>query len=201
MAKTALFRSAMFGYHKSEVNEFIAKQNERNLALKKEVAELEARFEQYRRYYESLLQLHQENLAVLREMRVRASKNAQTVRDLQGVFESICASYQKLDEFAKQQQQAVLSAKVYEEKALKYESLANTMREMVLQKDAPEQTSGLPELELPQAIPEGEFDDLMCAAEDALGALNADASAFFAASDRFQIPGKPENETQDASSL
>ena len=202
MAKTAFFRSAMFGYSKSEVNEFIARQNERNVALKNEVSELESRFEQYRRYYESLLRLHQDNLAVLKEVRVRAARSEENISALQNVFQSVSKAHRELYEFANKQQNAVMSARVYEDKARKYEELAHSMREMILPGEHSGADDRLPVLDLPQSLPDSaHIEGLLQSAKEAFGALSADAQAFFTAADRLQIPGKPEEQKKNASSL
>lgn len=199
MAKNSLFRKVLFGFAKEDVNRYIAAQDRRVRELSASLEALEEKFEAHRRFYEALMRVYEENLTVLREVQIRAAKNEETVRRLSGIFGSLADSYQSLYQIALEQQAAIVTAKLYEEKATKYDALALQMKELVLPESMRTATEALRPLPAVGELPEQQ--DVFTLTEQADGALRemlADAKAFFTASARLQNPAPPEAQTQNA---
>lgn len=193
MAKNALFRRELFGFSKADVNQYIAAQNERLRELSASLDALEKKFDAHRVFYETLLRVHDDNLAVLREVQTRAGRNENTVRALTDVFNSLSVSYRNLYELAYQQQQALTVAKLYEDKAGKYDELSRRMKEMVLPASMQEMIPPLAPLPEVETLPSPkELDDLTVRASEALNEMLSDARAFFGAGLRLQTPGRPD---------
>lgn len=198
MAKNSLFRRSLFGYSKEDVNAYILEQNERVQQLTQALSALEERFESYRRFYETLLRVHDENLAVLREVQIRATQNEERVRILSEVFGVLSASYASLYELASEQQNALSTAKQYENKATKYDALALQMKELVLPESMRSAQAPLAPLPEVAALPaEDALSSLTERADSALREMLADARAFYMASARLQTPASVQENVQN----
>lgn len=194
MAKNSLFRKSLFGYSKEDVNQYILTQNTRVQELTAALAALEEKFDAHRRFYETLMRVYDENLSILREVQIRAAQNEERVRALTEVFGALSVAYQSLYSVAQEQNAALATAKLYESKATKYESLAAQMKELILPEEM--RTAGAPLLPLPSvsALPETVvLNDLTARADESLREMLADARAFYTASTRLQNPNPPQD--------
>lgn len=194
MAKNALFRRALFGFAKEDVNHYIAKQDQRVQELVSALGALEEKFETHRRFYETLMRVYQENLKVLREVQIRAAHNEETVHRLSSLFASLSAAYRELYELSAAQKEALSTAKLYESKATKYDELSRQMKELVLP-ESMRTVDHTPLLPLPQLadLPQASAVDALSAeADEALKEMLADAKAFSSACARLQNPAPPQ---------
>ncbi len=193
MAKNSLFRHSLFGYSKEDVNDYILKQDARVRELSAALETLETRFESYRRFYETLMRVYDENLAVLREVQIRAAQNEERVRALSEVFGALTAAYDSLYRLAQEQKAALSTAKLYETKATKYDALATQMKELVLPESM--RSADVPLAPLPTVadLPQEEaLSEMAHRADAALREMLADAKAFYMASARLQNPTPPQ---------
>ncbi len=198
MAKNTLFRRSLFGYAKEDVNDYILQQNNRVRELSEALASLEEKFNTYQAFYANLMRVYDENLVVLREVQIRAAQSEDRVRALSEVFGLLSGAYQTLYRVASEQQAALVTAKLYESKATKYDALAMQMKELVLPDSMREQGAPLAPLPEVGALPsDALIRDLGRRADEALREMLADAQAFFLASARLQNPTPPENSTQN----
>lgn len=199
MSKNTLFRRSLFGYSKEDVNRYILAQDTRIRELSDALSALEERFESYRRFYETLMRVYEENLAVLREVQIRAAQNEERVRGLSEVFGALTAAYESLYQLAAEQQDALSTAKLYETKATKYDALATQMKELVLPESM--RTVQAPLAPLPEvgALPADDMlSEMAQRADAALREMLADAKAFYMASARLQNPAPPQQATENA---
>ena len=198
MAKTALFRKALFGFSKEDVNAYISRQDHRVRELSAEVEGLRSRFEAWRVFYDNLMTAYGENLKVLQEVQLRAAHNAQSVRELSGVFAALSEEYRALFSIASEMNSALATAKLYEQKACRYDDLARQMQLLVLPENAPELSPLVP---LPQVRPlpaEETLGELSQKAEASLKEMLADADAFYSACVRLRNPAPPEQTSDPA---
>lgn len=198
MAKNSLFRRSLFGYSKEDVNAYILSQNARVQQLTEALHALEGKFDAYQSFYATLMRVYDENLAVLREVQIRASQNEERVRAVSEVFGALAAAYRDLYSVAQSQQEALVTAKLYETKAEKYDALASQMKELVLPESMRQHTAPLAPLPEVGTLP---TEDLLASlserADGALREMLADARSFYLASARLQNPAPPQDETQN----
>lgn len=198
MSKKSLFRRSLFGYAKEDVNDYILKQDARVRDLSAALEALETRFESYRRFYETLMRVYDENLAVLREVQIRAAQNEERVRALSEVFGALMSAYDSLYQLAVEQKAALSTAKLYETKATKYDALATQMKELVLPESMRTVESPLAPLPSVSDLPqEDALSEMAIRADAALREMLADAKAFFMASARLQNPNPPQDADQN----
>ena len=192
MAKNSLFHRALFGYAKEDVHAYILAQDRKVRELSDALNALEEKFCAYQNFYASLMRVYDENLAVLREVQIRAAASEERVRTLGEVFGALSEAYRRLYQTAAEQQSALATAKLYENKATKYDELAVRMKELVLPESM--QTAAAPLEPLPEVgvLPEETVIDEYCVRADAaLRELLSDSRALVSASARLQIPAPP----------
>ena len=194
MAKKSLFHRALFGYAKEDVNAYILTQDQRIRELSESLNALEEKFNAYQSFYLSLMRIYDENLAVLREVQIRALASEERVRSLSEVFGALSEAYRSLYQTATEQQNALVTAKLYESKATKYDDLAARMQELVLPESmltAGKTLAPLPEVGVLPA--ESALDEYCARADAALRELLTDSRLFVTATARLQNPAPPES--------